>query len=104
VNRSRDHAQDVGRGRWLATLLVFLLVAVTVVISIAAEPARGLAGLTTQPLGEVDPRVPGPDNPVGPTDWDVLVDESAFIYYEGAVSQWRTCVSCKGSTSRTEPR
>jgi hypothetical protein len=50
--------------RWLVGVLTFgsVVVAVALVVAVAAGPAQGAVGL--------DPRVPGPSNPVGPNDFN----------------------------------
>jgi hypothetical protein len=62
-----SNGAGVVRGRGLVVVLVVMLVAsLMVLVGSVGSPVRA---------GGVDPRVPGPSNPVGPTDWGVLVDE-----------------------------
>ena len=68
----------VRRARWLAVVLVFLLV-VGVAVSLVSVVSPALAG-------GVSPRVPGPDNPVGPTDWGRLVDEPNSVFFNSGGS------------------
>ncbi len=68
------------RARGLAVVLVLLLVT-GFVVSVASVPAPARAA-------GIDPRVPGPDNPVGPTDWNALIDQPnrAFFNSGGSVT------------------
>jgi hypothetical protein len=60
--------------RWLIVVLALLLVGGLLAVSAAAVPAPAEAA-------EVDPRVPGRDNPVGPTNWQNLVDQPNFVNF-----------------------
>ncbi len=68
----------VRRARWLAVVLVFLLVVGVVVSLVSVVSPAEAAG--------VDPRVPGPSNPVGPTDWDGLVDRPNRAFFDSGGS------------------
>ena len=59
-------------GRPAARLIVaFALLATLLTVAVAGSAPAGAAS--------VDPRVPGPSNPVGPTSWGALVDEPSFV-------------------------
>ncbi len=55
-----------------AVAFVLLLVAGLLVVSTPTAPAQA---------AELDPRVPGPDNPVGPTNWNILTVQPNFVNY-----------------------
>jgi hypothetical protein len=65
--------EGVGRAR-LAALLVLLMVAAMLVFSATATPTTASAG--------IDPRVPGDNNPVGPTNWNNMTTKSQFVNYD----------------------
>jgi hypothetical protein len=73
-----SNGAGVVRGRGMAVVLVVMLVAsLVVLVGSVGSPVRA---------GGVDPRVPGPSNPVGPTDWGVLVDEPGFVNFRSGGS------------------
>ena len=70
-SRQRDE-QGVSRAL-SAVLLGLLMVAAMLVASAAVATAEATAG--------VDSRVPGDDNPVGPTNWNNMTTKSGFVDY-----------------------
>jgi hypothetical protein len=67
--------QNEGVGRIvLPALLVVVMVVATLVFSATVTPTVASAG--------VDPRVPGDNNPVGPTNWNNMTTHSNFVDYD----------------------
>jgi hypothetical protein len=56
-------------------VVVLLVIGGLLAVSVASVSS------TAQAAG-LDPRIPGPSNPVGPTNWNILVDQPNRVYYD----------------------
>ena len=72
------HDVTLNRGL-LMVLMALLLAGGLLATSGSAMPARAYAA-------ELDTRIPGPSNPVGPTDWNRLVVQPSFVVYDSGLS------------------